>query len=139
MGPLAGVKIVEFTGIGPAPMAAMMLADMGATIIRIDRTGPADLGIPMPEKFEFTKRSRAVIGLDLKQPASIQLALRLIDGADALIEGFRPGVLAAALLARSRVDGTSSQSNIDSHAARSSATWYGFISSRPNPSSAART
>src|SRR3978361_2193524 len=54
MGPLAGVKIVEFTGIGPAPMAAMMLADMGATIIRIDRTGPADVGIPMPDKFDFT-------------------------------------------------------------------------------------
>ncbi len=93
MGPLAGVKIVEFTGIGPAPMAAMMLADMGATIIRIDRTGPADLGVPMPDQFEFTKRSRATIGLDLKQPASVKLALRLIDGADALIEGFRPGVM----------------------------------------------
>jgi alpha-methylacyl-CoA racemase len=93
MGPLAGVKIVEFTGIGPAPMAAMMLADMGATIIRIDRTGPTDLGVPMPEKFEFTKRSRAVIGIDLKKPESVQLALRLIDGADALIEGFRPGVM----------------------------------------------
>jgi alpha-methylacyl-CoA racemase len=93
MGPLAGVKIVEFTGIGPAPMAAMMLADMGATIIRIDRTGPSELGVPMPEQFEFTKRSRAVIGLDLKQPKSVQLALRLIDGADALIEGFRPGVM----------------------------------------------
>jgi alpha-methylacyl-CoA racemase len=93
MGPLAGVKIVEFTGIGPAPMAAMMLADMGATIIRIDRTGPADVGIPMPEQFEFTKRSRAAIGLDLKKPAAVQLALRLIDGADALIEGFRPGVM----------------------------------------------
>jgi alpha-methylacyl-CoA racemase len=93
MGPLEGVKIVEFTGIGPSPLAAMMLADMGAAIIRIDRAGPTDLGIPMPEKFEFTKRSRAVIGLDLKQPASIQFALRLIDGADALIEGFRPGVM----------------------------------------------
>jgi alpha-methylacyl-CoA racemase len=93
MGPLAGVKIVEFTGIGPAPMAAMMLADMGATVIRIDRTGPTELGLPMPEKFEFTKRSRAVIGLDLKRPESVQLALRLIDGADALIEGFRPGVM----------------------------------------------
>jgi alpha-methylacyl-CoA racemase len=93
MGPLAGVKIVEFTGIGPAPMAAMMLADMGATIIRIDRTGPTDLGVPMPEQYEFTKRSRAVIGLDLKQPEAVQLALRLIDGADALIEGFRPGVM----------------------------------------------
>ncbi|MSP03343.1 MAG: CoA transferase [Acetobacteraceae bacterium] len=93
MGPLSGVKIVEFTGIGPAPMASMMLADMGATIIRIDRTGPADLGVPMAEQFDFTKRSRAVIGLDLKKPESIQLALRLIDGADALIEGFRPGVM----------------------------------------------
>jgi alpha-methylacyl-CoA racemase len=93
MGPLAGVKIVEFTGIGPAPMAGMMLADMGATIIRIDRTGPSELGVPMPEQFEFTKRSRAVIGLDLKKPESVQLALRLIDGADALIEGFRPGVI----------------------------------------------
>ena len=93
MGPLAGVKIVEFTGIGPAPMAAMMLADMGATIIRIDRTGPTDLGIPMAETFDFTKRSRAVIGLDLKKPEANQLALRLIERADALIEGFRPGVM----------------------------------------------
>ena len=93
MGPLAGVKIVEFTGIGPAPLAAMMLADMGATVIRIDRTGPTDLGVPMQEKFDFTKRSRAAIGIDLKKPESIQLALRLIDGADALIEGFRPGVM----------------------------------------------
>ena len=93
MGPLAGVKIVEFTGIGPAPMAAMMLADMGATILRIDRTGPADVGIPMPDNVDFTKRSRATIGLDLKKPESVQLALRLIDGADALIEGFRPGVM----------------------------------------------
>jgi alpha-methylacyl-CoA racemase len=93
MGPLAGVKIVEFTGIGPAPMAAMMLADMGATIIRIDRTGPSDLGIPMPAGADFTKRCRAVIGLDLKKAEATRLALRLIDGADALIEGFRPGVM----------------------------------------------
>ncbi len=93
MGPLTGIKIVEFTGIGPAPMAAMMLADMGATIIRIDRTTPSDIGVPMPDKFEFTKRSRAVIGLDLKQPDAVAFALRLIDGADAVIEGFRPGVM----------------------------------------------
>src|ERR1035438_2232034 len=73
MGPLAGVKIVEFTGIGPAPMAAMMLADMGATIIRIDRTVPGDLGVSLPEQFEFTKRSRAVVGIDLKKPEAIQL------------------------------------------------------------------
>ena len=93
MGPLAGIRIVEFTGIGPAPMAAMMLADMGATVLRIDRTAVADLGIPMAEEHEFTHRSRAVLRLDLKQPDAIAAALKLIDGADALIEGFRPGVM----------------------------------------------
>src|ERR1700722_16840903 len=93
MGPLAGVKIVEFTGIGPAPMAAMMLADMGATVLRIDRVAAADLGIPVAEHFEFTRRSRAVVHLNLKQPAAIAAALKLIEGADALIEGFRPGVM----------------------------------------------
>src|SRR4051794_28270808 len=93
MGPLAGVKIVEFAGIGPAPMAGMMLADMGATVLRIDRAGPSDLGVPVAEAFDFTKRSRATIGIDLKKKASVALALRLIDGADALIEGFRPGVM----------------------------------------------
>jgi alpha-methylacyl-CoA racemase len=93
MGPLAGVKIVEFTGIGPAPMAAMMLADMGATVLRIDRLVAADLGVPMAEEHEFTRRSRAVLHLDLKQKQAIETALKLIDGADALIEGFRPGVM----------------------------------------------
>ena len=93
MGPLAGVRIVEFTGIGPGPMAAMLLADMGATVLRIDRVAPADLGVPMAEEHEFTRRSRAVLNLDLKQPEAIARALRLIDGADALIEGFRPGVM----------------------------------------------
>nr|WP_294520843.1 CaiB/BaiF CoA-transferase family protein [uncultured Rhodopila sp.] len=93
MGPLAGVKIVEFAGIGPAPLAAMLLADMGATVLRIDRTAPADLGVPMAVEHEFTFRSRAVLNLDLKQPEAIALLLRLIDGSDALIEGFRPGVM----------------------------------------------
>jgi alpha-methylacyl-CoA racemase len=93
MGPLAGVKIVEFTGIGPAPMAAMLLADMGATVLRIDRVAAVDLGVPMAEEHEFTRRSRAVLKLDLKKQAAIDAALRLIDSADALIEGFRPGVM----------------------------------------------
>jgi alpha-methylacyl-CoA racemase len=93
VGPLAGIKIVEFTGIGPAPMAAMLLADMGATVLRIDRTATADLGIPMAENFEFTRRSRAVVHLDLKRPAATEAVLKLIEGADALIEGFRPGVM----------------------------------------------
>ncbi len=93
MGPLAGVKILEFAGIGPAPMAAMMLADMGATVLRIDRPGPDDRGVPMAEQFEFTKRSRAAIGIDLKQPDSVQLMLRMVEQSDAVIEGFRPGVM----------------------------------------------
>jgi len=93
MGPLAGVKIVEFTGIGPAPLAATMLADMGATIIRIDRAQDSGLGVPVPEQFDFTKRSRAAIGIDLKTPEAKALALKLIDQADGLIEGFRPGVM----------------------------------------------
>jgi alpha-methylacyl-CoA racemase len=93
MGPLAGTKIIEFTGIGPAPLAAMLLADMGATVLRIDRVTATDLGLPMDEDHEFTRRSRAVLPLDLKQKQAIETALTLIDGADALIEGFRPGVM----------------------------------------------
>lgn len=93
MGPLAGVKIVEFAGIGPAPMASMLLADMGATVIRIDRVTQADLGVPMADEHEFTKRGRAIIRLDLKQPEAIASVLRLVDTADGLIEGFRPGVM----------------------------------------------
>ena len=93
MGPLSGVKIVEFAGIGPAPMAAMLLADMGATVLLVDRVGDVDLGVKLPQAVDFTKRNRAVIGLDLKRPAAVASALRLIDGADALIEGFRPGVM----------------------------------------------
>jgi len=93
MGPLAGVKIIEFAGIGPAPLAAMLLADMGATVVRIDRVAASDLGVPMADQFDFTKRNRAALKLDLKKPGAIALALRLIDGADGLIEGFRPGVM----------------------------------------------
>lgn len=93
MGPLAGVKIIEFTGIGPAPLAAMLLADMGATVLRIDRITATDLGVPMPNEYEFTRRSRAAIALDLKTPEAVDLTLRLIASSDALIEGFRPGVM----------------------------------------------
>src|SRR5579883_527976 len=93
MGPLAGIKILEFAGIGPAPMAAMLLADMGATVLRIDRVAESGLGVPIPPECDFTKRSRAQIRLDLKQPDAVALVLRLVESADALIEGFRPGVM----------------------------------------------
>ena len=92
MGPLAGIKIVELTGIGPAPMCAMLLADLGATVLRIDRPGGSDLGVPRPLRYDLLLRGRRCLALDLKRPDGKALALRLVEGADALIEGFRPGV-----------------------------------------------
>ncbi|KXU82870.1 carnitine dehydratase [Caballeronia megalochromosomata] len=93
MGPLHGLKIVEMAGIGPGPVAAMLLADMGATIIRVDRKEPSGLGLPRPIEFDVALRNRKSIRVDLKDPAGRDLVSGLIDRADALIEGFRPGVL----------------------------------------------
>jgi alpha-methylacyl-CoA racemase len=93
MGPLSGIKVIEFAGIGPAPMAAMMLAEMGATVLRIDRVADSGLGIPLATRFETLKRSRHIIRLDLKRADAIALTLRLIEQSDALIEGFRPKVM----------------------------------------------
>ena len=92
MGPLAGIKIVELTGIGPGPMCAMLLADLGATVLRIDRPEPSDLGVPRPLRYDLLLRGRKCLAVDLKHPDGKALALRLIERADALIEGFRPGV-----------------------------------------------
>ena len=92
MGPLAGVKIIELAGIGPGPMCAMLLADLGATVLRIDRRQPVKLGIERPLRYNLLLRNRKTIALDLKDPAAIELVLTLVEGADALIEGFRPGV-----------------------------------------------
>lgn len=92
-GPLSGLKVVEMAGIGPAPMCAMLMADLGATVLRIDRRQASGLGVPQGRKFDLMLRSRAAIPLDLKDPAAVDLTLRLIDEADALIEGFRPGVM----------------------------------------------
>ena len=94
MGPLDGVKVVEIAGIGPGPMCAMLLADLGADVIRISRATPAaDLGWKRPLKFDLLLRNRKSVRLDLKRPESIDLVLRLVKDADALIEGFRPGVM----------------------------------------------
>ncbi|MFE1598279.1 CaiB/BaiF CoA transferase family protein [Methylobacterium sp. ID0610] len=87
-GPLAGLRIVEFAGIGPGPFAAMLLADLGAEIIRIDRPGGAD-----PYMRHVLTRSRATVTADLKDPADLARVLDCLDRADALIEGFRPGVM----------------------------------------------
>ncbi len=93
MGPLAGIRVVVLAGIGPGPMAAMLLADLGASVVRLDRPTPSDLGIAMPTRFDLLARSRPSVALDLKHPDGIALALDLIDRADALIEGFRPGTM----------------------------------------------
>jgi alpha-methylacyl-CoA racemase len=92
-GPLSGLRIVELAGLGPAPMCAMLFADLGATVIRIERKEPVDLGLKRPRKYDLLLRSRAAIALDLKTPEGIQVVLKLIAQADALIEGFRPGVM----------------------------------------------
>ncbi|MCO6385293.1 CaiB/BaiF CoA-transferase family protein [Oceanicola sp. 502str15] len=93
MGPLEGIRIVEFGAIGPGPLCAMLLADMGAEIIRLDRTGPSGLGVKKEARFDITRRSRPSVAVDLKHPEGRQIARDLIASADALIEGFRPGVM----------------------------------------------
>jgi len=92
MGPLAGIRIVELAGIGPGPMCAMLLADLGATVLRIDRAQAVELGSPRPLKFNLLLRNRHAIALDLKQADAVNLVLSLVERAEALIEGFRPGV-----------------------------------------------
>jgi len=92
VGPLQGVKIVELAGIGPGPFAGMLLSDMGADIVRIDRAqqvNPASFGKP---NLEPLYRGRRSIGVDLKNPEGVELVLRLVERADALVEGYRPGV-----------------------------------------------
>ncbi len=92
MGPLAGISIVELAGIGPAPMCAMLLADLGATVLRIDRPDPPELGSARVPRFNLLLRGRPVLALDMKTAAGRDLVLWLIEQADALVEGFRPGV-----------------------------------------------
>lgn len=89
-GPLSGLKVIELAGIGPGPFAAMMLSDMGAEVLRIDR---ADIvGSTDPPRWDVPARGRRSVGVDLKHPDGREVVLRLAERADALIEGFRPGV-----------------------------------------------
>jgi len=95
-GPLAGVRVVEMVGIGPCPFAAMMLADMGAEVIRIDRKGRAGEDNPYPvlgTRHDVMARGRRSLALDLKKPAGRCAAMRLVEQANVLLEGFRPGVM----------------------------------------------
>ena len=92
MGPLSGLKVIELAGIGPAPMCGMLLADLGAIVLRIDRVEPSGLGVERPIEFNLIMRNRDTVALDLKSKPAIDLVLRLVQQADILIEGFRPGV-----------------------------------------------
>ncbi|PIE33361.1 MAG: carnitine dehydratase [Ilumatobacter coccineus] len=92
-GPLAGTRIIEIAGMGPGPFAAMMLADMGAEVIRIDRADQVVSPLPDSPHLDLLRRGRRSVALDLKHPRGVDAALQLIDRADALIEGFRPGVM----------------------------------------------
>jgi alpha-methylacyl-CoA racemase len=92
MGPLSGVRIIEIAGIGPGPFCAMMLADMGADVIRVDRAQAVRGGDPSAPPADVLNRGRRSVGVDLKHPDGVALVLDLVEGADALIEGFRPGV-----------------------------------------------
>jgi alpha-methylacyl-CoA racemase len=88
MGPLKGLRVIELAGIGPTPFGAMMLADMGAEVITIERAA----GIPGLRPQDATLRNRRSIVVNLKKPEGVELVLKLCESADALIEGFRPGV-----------------------------------------------
>jgi alpha-methylacyl-CoA racemase len=92
MGPLAGIKVIEIAGIGPGPYCGMMLADMGADVVRIDRADRVQGGNPAHPPADLLARGRRSIGVDLKSPDGVEVVLNLVEGADALFEGFRPGV-----------------------------------------------
>ncbi len=91
-GPLAGVKIIELSGIGPAPLCCSLLSDMGADILRIDRNAPSGLGSPRTTRTDLLRRGRPSVAIDMKHPDGIATVLKLVETADAIIDPFRPGV-----------------------------------------------
>ena len=91
-GPLAGVRVVELAGIGPGPFAAMMLADLGADVVRVDRATACARRRSAPRTRTLLNRGRRSVAVDLKHPDGREVVLDLVAGADVLIEGFRPGV-----------------------------------------------
>lgn len=91
-GPLAGIRVVELTAIGPVPFAGALLADLGADVVRIDRLPVPGQAPELPSRFDFYNRNKRSLALALKQPAAIQALLALVTSADVLLEGYRPGV-----------------------------------------------
>ena len=92
MGPLQGITVLELAGIGPGPFCAMLLADMGADVIRVDRAGNVMGGDPESPPADVLNRGRRSVGVDLKSPEGVETVLSLVEKADVLMEGFRPGV-----------------------------------------------
>ena len=101
MGPLSGISVVEMAGIGPGPFAGMMLADLGATVIRVDRLAAGGVAVgwsPAPSgmaavRADVVSRGRRSIAINLKSAEGVELVLELVDSTDVLIEGYRPGVM----------------------------------------------
>jgi alpha-methylacyl-CoA racemase len=92
-GPLTGFKIIEMAGMGPGPFCGMLLADMGADVVRVERLTVSDRGIDFPPQFDLLNRGKRSVAIDLKTEEGKAALLNLIGQADALIEGFRPGVM----------------------------------------------
>lgn len=91
-GPLEGITVVEIAGLGPAPFCGMVLADLGADVVRVDRVGGGATPLPLEPRFDLHQRGKRSIGIDLKHPDGRKVLLDLVSRSDALIEGFRPGV-----------------------------------------------
>ena len=92
-GPLAGITIVEMAGLGPVPLAGLILSELGARVVRIERLAKEQAFLNLPPQFDLDRHGREILKVDLKQPEGVALLLRLIAGADTLLEGFRPGVM----------------------------------------------
>jgi alpha-methylacyl-CoA racemase len=93
MGPLEGIRVVELQGIGPGPFAGMVLADLGADLVRVDRAQNVQPNPPANPPGDILARGRRSVGVDLKRAEGVETVLRLVEGADVLLEGFRPGVM----------------------------------------------
>ena len=93
MGALSGLRVVEIAGLGPAPFCGMLLADMGADVVLVERAGGRGGDTLSLGRNAIVNRGKRSVALDLKDPAAVDAVLRLVDGADALIEGMRPGVM----------------------------------------------
>jgi len=91
-GPLSGLRVLELAGIGPCPFGAMVLADLGADVLRVERSSAVPATRPAGRSWDLLQRGKRSIGVDLKHPDGVELVLALVEQADALVEGFRPGV-----------------------------------------------